>query len=389
MRMEIASPGSPAASGTGRLPERGDSLLLYCTRLSVARGRSERKIRRAERIPKQMRLCWKVWVVAAFVLVLGALPPASRAASSASCTTEAELLAPDRNALAAAGGRLTEAVMGQDYAALQAALLPAEAAEWEGIREAVEQAAPLMKGGQIQLRNVYLLEASSLAAPADTQFFCSNQSGSITVTINMRALPPGRYAVVLADAAGAPLGGQLGLILAWYGAGGSEGWKLAGLSARQGIFDGHDGKWYWTHARELASADQPWSAWYCYEAARFLSLPVDFLSSPNMERLNQEQSQIKGSPQDAFPYSLPDGDRTWKIDAVRLDASLREPDLGVTYESAGVTDPAAARTEAVAVLSALLKAQPGLRENFHGLWAYAVRDGKRTPVIELPMGQIP
>jgi hypothetical protein len=41
------------------------------------------------------------------------------------------------------------------------------------------------------------------------------------------------------------------------------------------------------------------------------------------------------------------------------------------------------------VLSALLKAQPGLREGFHGLWAIAVKDGKRTPVVELPMGQIP
>jgi hypothetical protein len=54
-----------------------------------------------------------------------------------------------------------------------------------------------------------------------------------------------------------------------------------------------------------------------------------------------------------------------------------------------VTDPAAQRTEAVAVLSALLKAQPGLRESFHGLWAYAMKDGKRIPVIELPMAQIP
>ena len=144
-----------------------------------------------------------------------------------------------------------------------------------------------------------------------------------------------------------------------------------------------------SRARELAKEDLPWSAWYCYEAARSLLVPVDFLSSPNLEKLGGEQAQIKNSPLDAFPYSLPDGSRTWKIDAVRLDTTLRQADLGVTYESTGVTDPAALRTEAVAVLSALLKAQPGLRENFHGLWAYAVKDGKPTPVIELPMTQIP
>jgi len=74
---------------------------------------------------------------------------------------------------------------------------------------------------------------------------------------------------------------------------------------------------------------------------------------------------------------------------VHLDMTLRQSDLGVTYESTGVTDPAAQRTEAMAVMSALVKARPGLKENFHGMWAYAVKDGKPTPVIELPMAQIP
>jgi hypothetical protein len=330
-----------------------------------------------------MSLCWKnrFWAVA----VLLAAPPVAMATS---CTTQAALLPLDREALASAGGRLSAAVVQQDFGALQEALLPAEAGDWDGIRGAVEQAAPLVKGGQVQLRNLYLLDASTLAAQADTQFFCSNASGSLTVTITMRALPPGRYAVVISDAAGAPLGGQMGLILAWQG-GAQAGWKLGGVSVRQGIFDGHDGVWYWTRARELAKSDQSWAAWYCYEAARSLLLPVDFLSSPNLEKLGAEQAQVKNSPLDAFPYTLPDGPRAWKIDAVRLDTTLHQADLGVAYESTGVTDPAAVRTEAVTVLSAFLKAQPGLRDNFHGLWAYAVKDGKRTPVIELPMGQIP
>jgi hypothetical protein len=272
---------------------------------------------------------------------------------------------------------------------LQAALLPAESSEWEGIRDSVELGAPLVKGGQVQLQNIYLLDATTLTAPADTQFFCSNSSGSLTVTMNMHSLPPGRFAVILANAAGAAQGGQMGLVLAFDPTGATAGWKLAGLSVRQGNFDSHDGVWYWTKARELVKEGQSWSAWFSYEAARYLLLPVDFISSPNMEKLDQEQAQIKNSPQDAFPYSLQDGDRTWKIDSVRVDASLRQPDLAVVYESTGVTDPAAVRTEATAVLSALLKAQPGLRQNFHGLWAVAVKDGKRTPVIELPMGQIP
>jgi len=330
-----------------------------------------------------MCACWKRWFAIAVILM--AAPGVGLAAS---CTTQAALLAQDRNALAVAGERLSVAVVEQDFDTLQAALAPAEAKEWDGIRGVVEGAAPLVKGGQAQIRNLFLLDASGQTAPADTQFFCSNASGSLTVTITMRALPPGRYAVVLADAAGASLGGQLGLILAWDG-GSAPGWKLGGVSVRPGILDGHDGLWFWTRARELARLDMPWSSWYCFEAARALLVPVDFVSSPNLEKLGSEQTQLKNSPADAFPFTVPDGARTWKIDSIHLDTTLHQADLGVSYESTGVTDPAAQRTEAVAVLSALLKAQPGLRENFHGLWAYAVKDGKRTPVMELPMAQIP
>ena len=335
-----------------------------------------------------MRLCWKGFASTAAVLVFLASPMICRATS---CTTQAALLPQDRDALTAAGGRFAVAVGEQDLATLKASLLPAVAQDWDGISSEAQVGAALMKGGQVQLRNLYLLDATSLSAPADTQFFCTSASGSMTVTLTMRALPPGRYAVVLADAAGAPYAGQLGFVLAWDGP--ADGWKLGGLTVRPGALDGHDGVWWWSHARELARINQDkidsWSAWYAYDAARMLLLPVDFLSSPNLEKLGTEQTAIQNSPQNAFPLTLPDGPRAWKIDAVRLDPTLLHADLGVDYESTGVADPAALRTEAIVVLSALLKAQPGLRENFHGLWAYAVKDGKRTPVIELPMAQIP
>ncbi len=315
-----------------------------------------------------------------------AMPAMGRAAN---CTTQAEMLAPDRDALAAVGQRLSAAVIGQDDAFLQADLLPAEAADWSGIKDAVDSAAPLVKGGQVQLQALYILDARTATATADTQFFCSNPTGSLTVTMTMPSLPPGRYAVVLADAVGAPLAGQIGLVLAWDSAASPAVWKLAGVSVRQGMIGGHDGVWYWERARQLVKDDQPWSAWCSYAMARVLLVPVDFLSSPNLDRLVQEQSLIKNSPQDALPYTIPDGERTWKIVAVGVDTSLRQADLGVAYEAAGVTDPAAQRTEAIAALAALLKAHPGLRTNFHGMWAYAVRDGKRTAVLELPMDKIP
>ena len=152
-----------------------------------------------------MRLCWNGLIA----LVLFA--PASGFAVS--CTTQAELTAQDRGTLASIGEQLSDAVIRQDTSALQSLLLPSLASQWEGIRGAIEQAAPLVKGGKTQLRNVYLLDASSLATPTDTQFFCSNANGSMTVTISMRGLPPGKFAIVLADASGAALAGQMGFVL--------------------------------------------------------------------------------------------------------------------------------------------------------------------------------
>jgi len=333
----------------------------------------------------------KAFQLSALALVVMAGVSQARAAS---CVTQAEMLPDDRNMLIGTGGRLSMAIVSEDYSALQSALLPAEAGAWAGMHDAVEAAAPLVKGGQVQLRNVYVLDATTQKATADTQFFCSNASGSLTVTITMPELPPGKYAVVLADAAGAPMAGQIAVVLAWDTAASPQGWKLAGLTVRQGAIDGHDGVWYWGRARELAKAGQAWPAWYCYEMARTLLIPVDFLSSPNLDKLNQEQGLVKlsstgASAQDVFPYTIQDTERTWKIDAVHVDLSLGKADLGVTYDSVGITDPSAQRTEAIAALSALLKAQPSLRTSFHGLWAYALHDGKRSPVMELPMEKIP
>ncbi len=326
--------------------------------------------------------------VAAMALAVMLSPSA---ATATSCTTQGEMNPQDRDTLVSAGQQLGSAVIEQNFNAIQSTLMPAVAAQWEGIRGVIEQGGSYVKGGQVQLNALYQLDATSLTAPADTQFFCSNANGSLTVTISMRSLPPGKYAVILGYVVGAQgqpptaTAGQLGFILGLE----NNAWKLGGVFLRPGMLEGHDGVWWWERARELARQNTPWAAYFAYDTARYLLLPVDFISSPNMEKLGQEQAQVKDSPAEAFPYSVQDGARTWKIDSVHFDPSLRQADLAVTYESTGVTDPAAVRTEAIAVLGAFLKSQPSLRANFHGLWAYATRDNKATPVMELPMGQIP
>jgi hypothetical protein len=322
-------------------------------------------------------------------------------AFAATCTTEAAMQAADHDALVAAGTPLANAIAAQNFDLLQSSLLPAVTGDWESLRGAAQAAAPVLKGGQVQWRSSYLLDASDLKAPADTQFFCTSVDSSLTVTINLRNLPQGRYALLIGDFPDTPLAGQLALILgAEPGAASAAGnhWKLGGLFVREGMLDGHDGIWYWTHAREL-TPKAPWSAWFSYDLARWLLLPMDFISTPNLDKLNREQesltggqSALKTSPQDSLPLTVnspADASKSWKIIGLRVDMTLHASDLGLTYEGTGLTDPQAARAEAVTVMSAFLKLHPELRESFHGLWAYAEKDGRQSYAIELAMHDIP
>lgn len=311
---------------------------------------------------------------------------------ASSCTAEASLQPADRDALLAAGNSIAGAVSAQSFDQLQASLLPAVTGDWESIRGVAQAAAPILKGGKVNWGDGYLLDATDLKAPADTQFFCSLADSATTVTVSLRGLPAGRYALLIGDYEGAPLAGQMALILGTDATVGGK-WKLGGLFVREGALDGHDGVWYWRHARELAVKKAQWSAWFSYDIARSLLLPVDFVSSPNLEKLNREQSQLGPDPAETLPVTVVgtgvNAGKNWRITGLRLDTALHEPDLGLVYEGTGLTDPQAERNEAIGVMSGFLKLHPELRENFHGLWAYAENDGKRSYAVELAMHDIP
>ena len=312
-------------------------------------------------------------------------------AQAVSCTTQGSMNAADRDALVAAASPLAAALTAQKLDVLQASLLPAVQGDWDAIRGVAQSAAPLFKGGDVHWRNVYLLDATDLKAPTDTLFYCTNADNSVTVTISLRSLPAGRYGLMIGDSTSSPYAGQLGLIL---GADSASAWKLGGLFVREGALQGHDSVWYWTHARELATQKVPWSAWYTYDAARWLELPLDNLGSPNLDKLNREQSLVGADPASTLPLTVtasPSGGTStaWKITGLRFDASLHSADLALTYEGSGITEPVAARAEAVAVMSALLKLHPDLRDNFHGLWAYAEKDGRQSFAVEVAMHDIP
>jgi hypothetical protein len=330
-------------------------------------------------------------------LLLIACALAALPAWAVNCTTQASFKQADRDALLVEANSIAEEVVAQSFDQLQASLLPAVIGDWESIRSVAQGAAPILKGGKVSWGDAYLLDATDLKSPEDTQFFCTNADSAVTMTIGLRSLPAGRYALLIGDYEGSPMAGQIALVLgADANAGGK--WKLGGLFVREGALDGHDGIWYWRRARELAAKKAAWSAWYSYDTARWLLLPVDFLSSPHLDKLNKEQSQLGINPSDSLPLTLTgsastdaggNSGKSLRITGIHLDTSLHAADLALIYEGTGLTDPVAARAEAISVMTGFLKLHPELRENFHGLWAYAEKDGQRTFAVELAMRDIP
>ncbi len=311
-------------------------------------------------------------------------------AGAVSCTPQSQIGLPERTELATATLRLAGYAVAGDTASLRSSTLPSVAAQFEGIASTVEAVAPALKGAAGSLENLYLLHAEDLkAGDEEAQFFCSVPGSPLLVTLSIPQLPPGTYALAIVHANGVAKPEQMGMILAKS----AGGWQLAGFFARPLTIAGHDGVWYWSRARELAKAQQRWSAYFYYQSAQFLLTPVDFLASPNLAKLQRETAGVRpeGLPgsDGGSTLTVASGEQSFPITDLHTDGALGGLDLVIRYNAnAGNVDPVFARSQAVLLMQTMLKQHPELRANFHGLWVYADSPGHQPFAVELPMDQI-
>ena len=235
--------------------------------------------------------------------------------------------------------------------------------------------------------------ALSLAACAASRsiverFFC----GSPIVVLTFNGLPPGTYALVILHATGVQQPQQISLILA--SAPGNQ-WQLAGFYAKPMIHADHDGIWYWVSARKYAQMNEEWTAWLYYQIAQGLLSPVDFLSSPNLQKLQQESQKArpKDFPIDKTQVSLNAQGASYNLSAVDTTTQFGGLDLDVHYipnptQAAQLRTPVEARKQVTDIMTALLAQHPGLRQAFHGMWVHADQGDASVFALELPMDQI-
>ncbi|MGC2636255.1 MAG: hypothetical protein WA294_03685 [Acidobacteriaceae bacterium] len=305
------------------------------------------------------------------------------------CMTQSEMTGAQRKKLEQTALSLAGHVQAGDTAAVKAETIAAVAAQFDGIANSIETVSTPMKQATLTVDQLYLLDARDFKSASDAEFFCGLPSSSLTVEISIPNLPPGQYALGVVHATGVKNPQAVSMVLANDPAG-SETWKLAGFFTRPMTMGGHDGVWFWQQARDYAAKKENWNAYFYFQTAEFLLDPVDFLTSPNLQKLRSEAEKVQpeGLP-GAAPMHLPGGGQTYSVTNIHTGELADQLDLVLTYEAAANADPVAARAQVTAVMRALLAAHPELRSAFHGLWVYASTPDRQHPfALELPMGQI-
>ncbi|HTV15869.1 MAG TPA: hypothetical protein VME68_14205 [Acidobacteriaceae bacterium] len=313
-----------------------------------------------------------------------------------SCLTQAQMTATQRDAVTNAARMLVSDAQNGDLQGLRADTLPSVAQDFTGIANSAQTLKPLIAQAAITVDAVFAFDATAPAAGAQanqgSQFFCTPTGSSLTVVLNFSGLPAGKYALAIVHATGVEKPQQVSLILAQVPTG---EWKLAGFFSKPLMLAGQNGVWYWSRAREFAQKKQEWPAYFYYQIATFLVEPADFLSSPNVEKLQREAGQIHPSniPTDQ-PVTVTVNGTPFAIAHVDTSADLGALDFVIHYnaspeQAAQLRDPVQARKQVVDLMSGLLSMHPGLRDAFHGLWVYADSGGATLFALELPMAQIP
>ena len=302
-----------------------------------------------------------------------------------SCTTQAQMAEADRATLVQAAKTLASAVQSGNVAAVQALTIPKVKAQFDSIASTIEQTAPLLAGATVTIDALYGLDASDLKSSAeDTQFFCGVPGSPLHVDFTIPQLPQGRYALTLVHATGVHQPQQMAFLLQKNG-----DWQMAGFFVKPLLVAGHDSLWYWTRARAFDQKNQKWNAYFYYTTAAYLASPADFLTSTNLEKLNQETASARpdGLP-GGQPMVVTIGTQNYSVSDLHTDGALGGLDLVIRYAATDVADPVATRARNLEVMKATLAAHPELREGFHGLWVFAEAPPQRPFGNELGMSDI-
>lgn len=295
------------------------------------------------------------------------------AALAQTCYTGSEIDAPSAKSLEAAAQQYFKMSAKGDVAGLRANAIPEVLANFGSIERAVVTNKSFFAEGEPATTRTFVLDASdSKTALQRADFFCGIYNSPDRVVFSIPNLPPGRYAVTIAKVTGAD---PITLTMILQDKGGNS-WKLAGYYARLNSIGGHDGPWFLAKAREYKEKGQAHNAWFYYLTAWDLIAPVDFMSTPQLDKLADEMQAARPAdlPAAGAPMELSAGGKTFKVNDFFTVPIAGVLDLRVQYENARAGNATLASQDNAAVIKAMVVKYPELREAFNAVMARAVDD---------------
>jgi hypothetical protein len=311
-------------------------------------------------------LCRLGFVFLAMLTATPALP-------AQTCDSGPDLDAATKTALETAAKQYLDMSKSGDVAGLKANSIPAITGDFGSIEQAVVTNKLYFAEGAATVTGTYLLDASEAkAALPRAEFFCGIYNSADRLAFVIPDLPPGRYGIVIQKVDGK---NPITLTLIVQNMGGA--WKLAGYYPRLDSVGGHDGQWYLTKAREFKAKGQVHNAWFYYLTAWDLSAPVNFMSTPQLDKIADEMQSARPAdlPSDSAPLSLQANGKTFKVTelaAVPVDDNL---DLRIRYVNPDAGNSAVAFQDNTAVIKAIVAKYPEVRDGFTAVVARAFDSG--------------
>ena len=306
------------------------------------------------------------------------------------CTTQSAMQPADRDALATAAREIATKMQANDTSTLQTQTVAEFAANFGGIRQAVQDVAPHLHGDTLAVEEIYLLDATGLAASSDAQFFCTLNRTQAEVDFSIAGLSSGVYGFAIVQATGSSPW-RISMLLRRD----AGRWLLAGFFPGATTAAGHDGLWYWREARRLAAAKQIWSAWLFYGEARALLLPAPFVQTTHLERLDDERKAAAPpalsagiSSSTPLVVKAPDG-AEYRFTGLSTEGFVGRDKIDALVHVDGTAgDAVALRQQSEGAARALLAAYPELRSTLGGVIVALDLPGAAPLVTERPMSDL-
>lgn len=349
------------------------------------------------------RWCWLALPIAAFWSVFLLAGLSRQAQAQEACLTANDMGPNAVSTLENTAKRYFQMASSGDIASLQQNAAPALAASFGGVEAAVNDHKAEFAGAQGTVRPPYVLEASGSAPLERAEFFCGIYNSPDRVGFSIPNLPPGTYAVVIQNVATAK-GPKysVSMILQEKAAGGSSAqsanpeatlatgtWQLAGYYVRPETLNGHDGQWFLNQAQQYKTQGQTLNAYYYYIQARQLLSPVDFMGTPQLDKIYDETQQVipKDMPVNG-PVDNAIGGQTYKLSQVFPVPVGQDLDLVIKYQVPDISNTTQTFQQNMNLIKAFVAKYPEVRGAFDGMVARAVNPSGQDYGSLLPMKEI-